>query len=81
MQETLIQDGGNNVEIAQELGRKLDFRIRKSSTKFNQIKVKKPHFKLRKSLFKKGLESNCKSKYVLKFDIEIDSFFFKDKDV
>ena len=75
MQETPTQDRGNNVEIAQKLDGKFDFRIRKSSTKFH-IKVKKSHFKLRKSLFKKGLERNCKSKYVLKFDIEIDSWNF-----
>ena len=28
--------------------------------------------KLRKALFKRGLERNCESKYVLEFDVEKD---------
>ena len=52
-----------------KLCEKFNFRIRKSSTKFH-IKVKKPHFKLRKALFKKGLERNFKIKNVLEFDLE-----------
>ena len=47
------------------------FRIRLSSTKFH-IKVRKPHFKLRKTLFKRGLERKCKNKNVLEFDVEKD---------
>jgi hypothetical protein len=30
----------------------------------------KPHFKMRKALFKRGLERNCKNKNVLEFDEE-----------
>ena len=50
-----------------KLGGKIHLIIRKSSTKFH-IKVRKPHFKLRKVLFKRGL----KSKNVLEFDVEKD---------
>ena len=58
---------------------KYHFRISKSSTKFH-IKVRKPHFKLRKALFTKGLERNCKNKNTLEFDIEKDDLiFFKKK--
>ena len=45
------------------------FIIRKSSTKFH-FKVRKPHFKLWKSLFKRGLGRNSKIKNVSEFDIE-----------
>ena len=43
--------------------------LRKSSTKFH-IKVRISHFKLRKALFKKGLERKFKIKKVLEFDVE-----------
>ena len=44
-----------NAEIARKLCGKLYFRIRKSTTKFH-VKVRKPHFKLRKEKeFKKKL--------------------------
>ena len=39
---------------------KFHFRIRKSSTKFH-IKVREPHFKLRKALFKKGQKETVKT--------------------
>ena len=74
MQETLFEDRGNITEIAEMMRKlyiKFHFRIRKSSTKF-YIKVRKPHFKLRKALFKRGLERNCKNKNVLEFDVEKD---------
>ena len=58
---------------------KYHFRIRKSSTKFH-FKVRKPHFKLRKALFKRGLERNGKNKNVLEFDVEKDPFKYKIKD-
>ena len=76
MQENLFQDHGNrenSAEIAQitrKLCQKFNIRIRKSRTQFH-IKVRKPHFKLQKALFKRGLERNCKSKNVLEFDVEI----------
>ena len=54
-------------EIARKLCGKLHFIIWKSSTKFH--KVSKPHFKLRKALFKTGFERNCKNKNVLEFRI------------
>ena len=41
--------------------RKLPYQHKESSTKFH-IKVRKPHFKLRKALFKKGLERIVKAK-------------------
>ena len=69
MQEHPFQDSGNhgnNAEIALKVCGKFHFRIRKSSTKFC-FKVKKPHFKLRKALFKKVLETNCKTKNYLEF--------------
>ena len=44
------------------------FRMRKSRTNFH-IKVRKPHFKLQKALFKKGLEK-IKTKNVLELDDE-----------
>ena len=78
MQENLFQDRGthghcvnhgNYAEITRKLGGKFQFRIRNYSTKF-PIKVMKPHFKMRKALFKRGLERNCKNKYVLEFDEE-----------
>ena len=53
---------------------KFPYQKRKSSTKFC-IKVRKPHFKLRKELLKKGLQRNCK-KNVLEFDVDKDFFFF-----
>ena len=56
--------------------RKVPFQ-RKSSAKFH-LKVRKPYFKLRKALFKRGLERNFKSKYVLEFDIEKDRIFFEE---
>ena len=37
-----------------------------------QIKERKPHFKLRKALFKTGLERNCEYKNILEFDAEKD---------
>ena len=46
-----------------------DFRIRKSSTKFH-IQIRKPHFKLRKALFKSGLERTRRSKNVLEFEVK-----------
>ena len=56
--------------------RKFPFQKRKSSTKFC-IKVRKPYFiKLRKELFEKGLQRNCK-KNVLEFDVDKDLKFFK----
>ena len=70
MQESPFQDRGNlgnNTEIARKLCGKFHFRTRKSITKF-YIKVRKPHFKLRKALFKRG----CKNKIILEFDIEKD---------
>ena len=55
---------------------KYHFRIRKPNTKFH-IKVRKPHLKLRKALFKRGLESNPENKTVLEFDVEkIVGIFF-----
>ena len=43
------------------------------------IKVRKPNFKLRKALFKRGLERNCKNKDVLEFDVEKnDRIFFEE---
>ena len=48
--------------------RKVTLKIRKCSTKFH-IKVR---VNLRKTLFKRGLERNCKSKNVLEFDVEKD---------
>ena len=72
MQGNPFQDRGNrenNMKIARKLCEKFHFRIRKSSTKFH-IKVTKPHFKLRKAIFKRGLERNQKN--VLEFDIEKD---------
>ena len=39
------------------------------STKFH-IKVRKPYFKLRKTLFKGGLKINGKNKNILECDIE-----------
>ena len=78
MQENPFQDRkncknyGNRLNYT-EIERKLcgEFTSRKSkfSTKFN-IKVRKPHFKLRKALFKRDLERNYKSKNVLEIDIE-----------
>ena len=62
MQENPFQDRGNcgnNVKIARKLCGKFYFRIRKSSTKLH-IKVRKPHFKLRKAIFKRGLGRNHK---------------------
>ena len=53
---------------------KFDFGIRKSSTKFH-FKVRKHHTKLRKALFKRGLERNGKNKNVLEFDVEKDDIF------
>ena len=46
--------------------RKTHFRIRK------YIKVRKPHFKLPKALFKRVLERNCKNRNVLEFDVKKD---------
>ena len=51
------------------------FRIWISSTKFH-FKVWKPHFILRKALFKKGLERNGKNKNFLEFDVETGGGFF-----
>ena len=48
--------------------RKVPFQ-RKSSAKFH-LKVRKPYFKLRKALFKRGLEKNGKIRNVLEFDVE-----------
>ena len=74
-----LQNCGNNVKIAQKLCGKFHFRIRKCSTKFHiKLKVTKPHFKLRKALFKRGLERNCENKNVLEFDVE--KFFFLNSD-
>ena len=39
-------------------------------------KVRKPHFKLWKALFKRGLESNFKNKNVLELDVEKDGGIF-----
>ena len=47
--------------------------MRKYSTKFHEsisLSIMKPDFKLRKTLFKKGLERNCKNKNVLEFDVK-----------
>ena len=83
MQGNPFQDRGNcgkNVKIARKLCGKFHFRISKSSTKFH-FKGRKPHFKLRKAIFKRGLERNHK-KSVLEFDVERDGgiilwdFFF-----
>ena len=63
IQENLLQDG-----IVFQYG-KYHFIIRKSSNKFH-IKIRKPHFKLRKALLKRGLERNGKNKNVLEIDIE-----------
>ena len=46
-------------------------RIRRSSTKFH-IKVRKPYFKLRKALFKIGLERNGINKNIQEFYEEKD---------
>ena len=44
------------------------------------IKLRKPHYKLRKSLFKRGLKRNFKSKNVSEFDVEnIIGLFLKQK--
>ena len=51
----------NNKEIGQKLCRKFHLRIRKYSTKLH-FKVRKPHLKLRKALFKRGLERIGKNK-------------------
>ena len=54
--------------------RKFPFQRRKSS---NCIKVRKPNFiKLRKELFEKGLQRNCK-KNISEFDVDKDLKFFK----
>ena len=45
------------------------------STKFH-IKIRKPHFKLRKALFKRGLERNGKNKKFLEFDVEKEGKIF-----
>ena len=58
-------------EKTMKLCGKYYFRIRKNSTKF-LFKVRKPYFKLRKALFKRGLEKNGKNKNVLEFDVEKD---------
>ena len=52
------------VEMVRKLCGKFHFRIRKSNIKFH-IKVRIPHFKLRKALLKGGLERNCKNNNVL----------------
>ena len=51
--------------------RKVPFQNKEISTKF-YIKVRKPHFKLRKELFKRGLKRNCKNKNVFEFYVEKD---------
>ena len=60
--------------------RKVSFMNKESSIKFH-IKVRKPHFKLQKVLFKRGLERNCTNKNVLEFDVEKDTFFFMKKNL
>ena len=45
------------------------------STKFH-IKIRKPHFKLQKVLFKRGLERYGVNKIVLEFDVERDDELF-----
>ena len=42
-------------------------------------KVRKPHFKLRKALLKRGLERNCKNKNILEFDVEDGGIFEQKK--
>ena len=64
--------GGKVAEITQKsrkLCGKYQCRIRISSTKFH-FKVSKPHFKLRKALFKRGLDRNGRNKNLLEFDVE-----------
>ena len=56
------------------------FRIRKYGIKFH-FKIKKPYFKLRKALLKRGLERNGKNKNVLKFDLEKDVIIFLQKNL
>ena len=59
--------------------RKVPFQKRKSSNKFH-FKVRRPHFKLQKALFKRGLERTCKNKNVLEFDVEnMEGLFFSTK--
>ena len=65
------ENRGHNAEIARKLCRKFHYRIKKSSTKF-LIEERKPHFKLRKALFKRGLDRTCKNKNILEFDVEKD---------
>ena len=38
------------------------------------LKVRKPHFKLRKAIFKRRLERNFKIKNALEFDVEKDGW-------
>ena len=45
------------------------------NTKFH-IKIRKPHLKLRKALFKRGLERNGENINVLEFDVEKDGEIF-----
>ena len=48
---------------------KVSLQLEKGNSKFH-IKVRKPHFILRKPLFKRGLERNSENKTVLEFDVE-----------
>ena len=59
MQQNQFQGRGNSGNNAKII-------ISESSTNFN-FKVKKHHFKLRKALFKRGLERNSKNKNVLDY--------------
>ena len=63
MQENPFQDRGNRGNNTEIMWKVL------SSSKFH-FKVRKPHFKLWKSLFKRGLGRNSKIKNVLEFDIK-----------
>ena len=56
------------LKTAEIMRKVIHFRIRKFSTKFH-IKVRNPHFKLRKAIFKRGLEKNCKKKFLEKEDL------------
>ena len=63
--------------------RKTNFKVAESTTseKGNHsnnfhFKVRKPHFKLRKALYKGGLERNVKNKNTLEFAVEKDVIIF-----
>ena len=68
-------NSGNNAEIAWKLCENFQLKIRESSIKFH-FKVRKPRFKPRKALFKRGLERNGKNKNVLEFQGKKDGRVF-----